>query len=319
MAIDSADEKSGIVATLEIDSRLCVVTGGGVYAIQLADQTDPERTNPAIRNSMQRLLTVGADDVIVSGILLTAERLCKAVYLGQAFPEKRAISLAWQQTKAIAAMAKMGAELEGRQKMIMTEFDGMRITATQITLPTMEDAEHRFDAFAQKLGHAVNTLRDIARLFYPELTAKWIDALTRSTTERYGADAPFPVYLREVGKTLLFMRDLRNMIEHPKPGLRAKVFDFRQLATGEILAPSVEFEGSHYGNGPYALHQIMTLLTQTITLITEALIGHMCNLNFKQVAGFEIGVITLPLEHCDKSKVRLIYGGYRDGQFFRYG
>jgi hypothetical protein len=157
VAIDSPDDQSESVAMFEIDSRLCIVTGRAVYAVQLADQTDPGRTNPAIRNSMQRLLTIGADDVIISRILLTAERLCKGAYLGHAFPEKRAVALAWQQTKTVAAMAKMTAEFEGDQKKVMAESDGTRITATQITLPTMEDAEHRFDAFAQKLGHAVDT------------------------------------------------------------------------------------------------------------------------------------------------------------------
>lgn len=319
MRIDSPDDQSGIVATFEIDSRLCMVTGRGVYAVQLADQTDPGRTNPAIRNTMQRLLAIGADDVIVSRILLTAEHLCKAAYLGHAFAEKRAISLAWQQTKTVATMAKMVTEFEDHQQRIMAEFDATKMTATQITLPTMEDAEHRFDAFAQKLGHAVNTLQEFARLFYPELASKWIDALMKLTADRCGADAAFTIYLGEVGKTLLFMRDLRNMVEHPKPGRRARVFDFRQIATGEILVPSVEFEGSPYGTLPNALHLMMALLREGITLMTEQLIGHLCNSNLKPLAGFEIRVVTVPPEECGKSKVRLVYGGYRGDQFFRFG
>jgi hypothetical protein len=319
MAIDSPDDKSGTVATFEIDSRLCIVTGSGVYAIQLADQTDPGRTNPGIRNSMQRLLAIGADDMIVSRILLTAERLCKPAYLGHTFPEKRAVALAWQQTKDVAAMAKMATDFENDQNKIMAAYDGKRITPSQITLPTMEDAEHRFDAFAQKLGHAVNTLKEIARLFYPNLAAKWIDALTKLAADRYGEDAAFTKYFREVGKTLLFMRDLRNMVEHPKPGIQAKIFDFRQLATGQILVPSVEFEGSPYGTLPNALPLMMALLTEGITSMTEQLIGHMCNSNLIPFAGFDIRVITLQPEECGKSSVRLVYGGYRDGQFFRYG
>lgn len=87
----------------------------------------------------------------------------------------------------------------------------------------------------------MNTLKELARLFYPELTTKWIDGLMKLTVDRCGAGAPFARYIGEVGKTLLFMRDLRNMVEHPKSGMRARVFDFRQVDTGEILVPSVEF------------------------------------------------------------------------------
>jgi hypothetical protein len=318
LTIGSPDDKSDAVAMFEIDSRLCAVTGSGVYAVQLADQTDPKRTNPAIRNSTQRLLPVGANDAIVSGILLTVERLFKATYLGQPFPEKTAINLAWQQTKDVIALAKMAGEFEAAQQKIIAEFDATKVTPSQITLPTMEDTEHRFDAFAQKIGHTVNTLKELARLFYPELTAKWIDGLMKLTADRYGADVPFARYMAQVGKTLLLMRDLRNMVEHPKPGLRARIFDFRQIATGEILVPSVEFEGSPYGTLPNALHTIMGLLTGGITSMTELLIVQLCNANAKPFPGFDIGVIELPQQQRGNSNVRFAYGGFRDGQFFRY-
>jgi hypothetical protein len=319
LTIGSPEDKGVPVAMFEIESRLCAVTGDGVYAVQLADQTDPTRTNPAIRNSTQRLLPAGANHAIVSGILLTAERLCKATYLGVSFPEKTAVNLAWQQTKDVIALTKMAQEFESIQVKIMASFDATKVTPTQIALPTMEDAEHRFDAFAQKLGHSVNTLKGLASLFYPELTAKWIDGLTKLTAERYGSDAPFARYMAEVGKTLHFMRDLRNMVEHPKPDLRAKVFDFRQLETGEILVPSVEFKGSPYGTLPNALHTVMDLLAQGIASMTELLIVQLCAVNVKSFGGFEVRVVELPPEERDSSHVRFAYGGYRGGQFCRCG
>lgn len=109
LAIGSPDDNGGGIAMFEIESRLCVVTASEVYSVQLADQTDPKRTNPAIRNSTQRLLAVGADDAIVSGILLTAERMFRTIYLGQSFPERTAINLASQQTNDPTALAKMGS------------------------------------------------------------------------------------------------------------------------------------------------------------------------------------------------------------------
>ena len=68
----------------------------------------------------------------------------------------------------MAGLARMAAAFEHDQLKIQTEYDQSRITAHQITLPTMEDVELRVDGFAQKLGHAVNTLGDLVRLFYPE-------------------------------------------------------------------------------------------------------------------------------------------------------
>jgi hypothetical protein len=72
---------SVVVAAFELESQLCTVTSYGVNGIRLADQTDPGRTNPAIRDSNQRLLKIGAKSPIVSRILLTAERLFNPAYL----------------------------------------------------------------------------------------------------------------------------------------------------------------------------------------------------------------------------------------------
>jgi hypothetical protein len=72
-------------AAFELESQLCTVTSHGVYGIRLADQNDPGRTNPAIRNSNQRLLKIGAKSPIASRILLTAERLFNPAYLGTGF------------------------------------------------------------------------------------------------------------------------------------------------------------------------------------------------------------------------------------------
>jgi hypothetical protein len=278
---------------------------------------DPNRTNPAIRNSTQRLLPVGASDGIVSRILLTAERLCKATYLGPSFPEKKAINLAWQQTKDVIVLQKMAREFEALQQKIMEEFGPAEITPTQIMLPTMPDAESRFDAFAQKIGHTVNTLEQLARLFYPELKKKWIDGLTELTAERYGADAPFARYMAEVGKTLLFMLDLRNLVEHPKPGKRARVFDFRQLSTGKLLVPSVEFEGSPY-TLPNALHTVMALLTHGMLSMSELMFVQLCEVHARPFPGFDIRVVELPPIERGNSYVRFAYFGRRDGQLFRY-
>jgi hypothetical protein len=319
LAIDSPDDQTQVVATFEIDARLCMVTQKGVYAAQLADQTDPKRSNPAVRDSMQRLLKIGAEDVIVSRILLTGERLFKAAWLGPDFDEKRALSLAWRQTKDVAALAKMAAALEQDQQEIVAGYDQNRVAAAQITLPTIEDVEHRFHAFAQKLGHAVNTLGELVRLFYPELSGKWIDNLTRLAADRYGADSPFARYMGDVGKTLLFMRDLRNMVEHPKPGFGARVFDFRLMTSAQILVPSVEFEGSPYGTLPNALNVMMNLLTEGIRSMTEELIGLLCSVNLKSLAGFEIKLMRLAPEKCGDSHVRLVYGGERDGKIFLCG
>jgi hypothetical protein len=109
------------------------------------------------------------------------------------------------------------------------------------------------------------------------------------------------------------------MVEHPKPGFRVRVFDFRLTPSAQILVPSVEFEGSPYGTLPNALNVMMNLLTEGIRSMTEELIGLLCSVNLKSLAGFEIKLMRLPPEECGDSHVRLVYGGEPDGKPFRCG
>lgn len=113
ITLRAADDKSPSVAMF--DSQLCSVTSHGVYGLRLADQIDPGRTNAAVRHSDQRLLKIGADNPIVSGILLTAERLFDHAYLGSAFEKPRALSLAFQLTREVAAAAALSEKLQRDQ------------------------------------------------------------------------------------------------------------------------------------------------------------------------------------------------------------
>jgi hypothetical protein len=317
ITLEAPDDKSPTIAVFELDSQLCTVTSHGVYGIRLADQTDPGRTNPAIRNSNQRLLKIGAASPIVSGILLTAERLFNPAYLGTEFARPHAMNLALQLTREVAAAAALSQKLQQDQDKIIADYDQRLITPQQITLPTMEDAKDRFDAFAQKLGHALRALEQLVQLFFPEIKSKWIDSLVDLTLARYGPDADFTGYITAVRPTLLFMLELRNLIEHPKPGKSATVFDFRQTTGAQFLVPSVEFEGTPYGTLPNALHAIMPGLIEGLTSMSEELIGYLCGATLKPFGSFDIRVMILPPELRGKSTVRMTYAMRQGDQWIR--
>src|ERR1700679_1613733 len=123
MTLGASDDKSTVVAAFELESQLCTVTSHGVYGIRLADQIDPGRPNPAIRNTNQRLLKIGAENPIVSAILLTADRLFNPAYLGTDFARPHAMNLAFQLTREVAAAAALSEKLEHDQKTIIAEYD----------------------------------------------------------------------------------------------------------------------------------------------------------------------------------------------------
>jgi hypothetical protein len=51
----------GITDMGEINGALHMIGGSAIYRVQLADQIDPERTNIAIPNTHQKVLSYGTD------------------------------------------------------------------------------------------------------------------------------------------------------------------------------------------------------------------------------------------------------------------
>jgi hypothetical protein len=76
-------------------------------------------------------------------------------------------------------MVEFQKSLDAATKEAVENFEALPANNRTLRLPALGDASHRCDAFTQKIGHAVDTLEQIVRLFYPnELGKKWVDSLT---------------------------------------------------------------------------------------------------------------------------------------------
>jgi len=89
-------EDGGVSVMIDMGSALYVVKEHAIYAVRLADQVDPERTNVAVPNTQQRIMSMGTHDPEVARIFLTAYTMFKSMHLGKDFPEGKAWSLAFE-------------------------------------------------------------------------------------------------------------------------------------------------------------------------------------------------------------------------------
>jgi hypothetical protein len=105
------DEDGPIVAAIRSNKKLYFVKSEAVYAVQLADQIDPERQNSGIPNSQQKELSIGSNNPDVARILLTAEKLFKKTALGASFDEVRGIELSFDLLRGIAGKVHRGPQL----------------------------------------------------------------------------------------------------------------------------------------------------------------------------------------------------------------
>jgi hypothetical protein len=288
-------EDGAVSVMIGMEDALYVVTERAIYAVQLADQVDTERTNAAVPNTQQRLLSIGTHDPEVARIFLTAYTMFKSTHLGTSFPEREAWSRAFGYLRDIVAMMEIRSTLVKAIDEAVAGFNKVVARDRSITLPALGNAEERCDAFAQKMGHAIDTLKAVARLFYPkELSSKWIDSLTVVAAQKHGEHEPLARFMKEKGGDLLFMRELRNMIEHPQVDAYVNVRDFQLLPSMELVKPSVDIVRA--GETPIAepLASFMTRVIEELVSFAEVFFALLCGANAKSFAGFPLTVMELP-------------------------
>src|SRR5437763_1768867 len=79
--LGSQDDRSPIREMIAIGGRLHAISEKGIYGVAAADEIDPNRTNQAIPNVSQLVLSLGAGSPLVVKTLIQAERLLDAVFL----------------------------------------------------------------------------------------------------------------------------------------------------------------------------------------------------------------------------------------------
>ena len=73
-------EDGAIAVMIDMGMALYVVKEHAIYAGQLADQVDPGRTNVAVPNTQQRLLSIGSHDPKAARIFLTTYTMFKSMH-----------------------------------------------------------------------------------------------------------------------------------------------------------------------------------------------------------------------------------------------
>lgn len=296
---------------VSMGEHLYAVKTNAIYAIQMADQIDPGRTNIAVPNTQQRILGLGSASSEVGRTFLTANALLRAQYLGKKFNETKALSTAFSYLLDVASMIEMRASLDAATSEATNDLKGVDPKTRALRLPAMGNPVQRFHAFTQKVGHSVDTLKCIARLFYPnDLSKKWIDSLLAMSETKYGAESPLTKFLRDARPTLLFFRDLRNMIEHPKDDAHLEIHDFRLSPALELIPPSVKIVKSGVNEDSTPMTTMMAEVTQSLVATFETFVAVLCQANVQSLAGFKVLVVELTDDHrrADNPHQRFSYG-----------
>ncbi|GGF28995.1 hypothetical protein GCM10011611_38850 [Aliidongia dinghuensis] len=322
MTIGPDDDPSPIKTMCVINNSLHIIKGKGIYCARLADEIDPDRTNPAIPNTSQRVLAYGTDCDLVRQTLLTAKRLfdSHSKALGPSFPYERAINLSFEALKDLIVMHEMQARLAAEISAAEASLKDRAIQNRSFALPTIIGIHESVEMFLQKSAHAVGDLFSIAQLFHPDgLPKGWFDALFQIVQAQYGSDAEFTKFLVEALPVLKLIRNARNCVEHPKPGYRVEVQDVTLLPSGELRAPALEII---HPETPQPLMEVSAFMAQAVEQVAgifELVLAFLCGHAVQPVAGLPLAVVRYTPQQEAAFDVRFGYATRMGDQIVPFG
>ena len=319
MDVGIPDDPSPLKQVFAVGGCILAIKEKGIYAIKLADDIDPGRTNPEVPNAQQRLLAYGTDSLFVRQTLLTAKRLLSPSYLATSVDHDAALGLAFEFLKHLAAMQDMASAFvsaESAAKLLdHRSIDG------SVMLPSIGDVRTRCESFIQRADRSMKSLFGTVKLFYAEPGAKrpwgregdWFKSLAKLTKRRYGPDDQFSKFVDAILPFLQSVRNARTCVEHPNATQRMLTTDFAVNPQMQIVAPSIEIEHSEIRLPATQISLYMHDAITKLGAVFEKMIAFMCASHAKKDSLLPVQIALLPEDWQASQHVRYSWGLY-DGE-----
>jgi hypothetical protein len=240
--LNNPDDGTAITEMFTLDDGLLMVTEKCTYRLQVADQIDPERKNPALpHNFQQKLFDHGVKSNLLCRTLLQSKVLFRKEF--QTIDVQRAMQLSFEALSDLVSMDEATQEFKSAETAAIEKAQEQQKQQRSLTVPAVGNVRGHCKTFMQKADHFVLSLWAIVRLFYPDLNAKgkgW-EAFHELIKDRYGEDDDFAKFAAWATPVLALIRNTRDCLEHGnRKGV--KTADFEPHADGTIAAPSIEID-----------------------------------------------------------------------------
>jgi hypothetical protein len=165
--LHNPEDGTPIRELISLADRLLMITDNCIYAIKVADQIDPDRTNAALpHNIQQKLFDHGADSELVCRSFLQAWRLFRKEF--QTIDNDAALAEAFEVLSELVAMRSIADEFQSAQQSAIEKTANAERDRS-LAIPAIGNIRAHCKTFAQKADHCAAALLSIVRMFYPEL------------------------------------------------------------------------------------------------------------------------------------------------------
>ena len=275
-----------------IGSRIYFLAERGVTSGVMADQIDPERTNPNIPQVVQRAeLAYGLDTPFVQRTLCAAFELVDQTHLPDRVNQDDLLTMSLGVASALAAVADVTKDLLAHQE----ETRQKELTAAY--LPHTENLTGKVKQSLAHLRDVENTIKEMALHFYPKAASgdPWDKDLRQAMETAHSSDTPSMKVFETLTGFLLAVADHRNAMIHPDKTKWVSITDYELEAQGSIVAPTIEVTHSR---SPVPRHDVAQFLQSQVDLISnayETFLAWLCDLNVRVFHEmFDTRVASLP-------------------------
>lgn len=316
--LNNPDDGTPIREMFKLRDGLLLITEKCTYRMQVADQIDPERKNPALpHNFQQKLFDHGTGSELLCRSLLQAKVMFRKEF--QSINNETALELACDALGDLVAMHDAALAFESTETAAIARMRHFEGSDASQTIPAVGNVRGHCKTFIQKADHFAAALLSIVRLFYPELNKKGWGNFQQVVKARYGEADPFYQVLELATPLLVLVRNTRDCLEHSNlKGVTT--LDFEPEADGTIWAPSIEinFRKSKHDRCPVSWFMEQT--TRSLLNCFEMIVVHSCAKCAQPFAGIPMMVGPLSDQYRTAWHVHFAYGMYNhEGQFVPCG
>ncbi len=271
LEVGGDDDKSGIKEVISTSHRLYTLTEQAVYSVQLADDIDPERTNPNIPNLSQKVVSAGYGDEIVGKVLLTAMMLFHENNSQTSQLHDDLFEVTVELTKHNIELRSMVASLVEEISSEEEKFCSGEQKVKSFQIPAITDLNAKLHGIMVKLDKAKDCILKLYRIhFLPDHSGRpmWHEYRKALANLPEMTDTCLGAW-DEQAKFLSLVRNVRNCSEHPKSGQQLVVTDFQMLSDGSVNPPLIEVEHKDTPFGVLPVIEFIEFLRNTILSYSE--------------------------------------------------
>lgn len=302
-----SEADGAIMEMYNLGGRILVIKEKSIYELRMADDIDPDRKNPNLPPSTQKLiLPLGTTSEMFSRTFLTARRLFKPEYFSLPFNLTVALSLALEVIQELSVLDEEITDYLAAEKKASDYYEERKSKNLDHAIPSVTDIKTRCKTIFQKVDHVLQAQMEIIRMFFPEFSKQsYYGKFLEFIEEKHNDKIEFIDFLKRIVPFIELTRNIRNCLDHRRTETEIK--DFELQGNLDILTPTIEIEYLTSKLERTSLASFLPTVKENLVTINENLLAHLCSIALNPDRYMPNRVLIIPEEKRINKFIKFAY------------